>query len=195
VAHSLEHLDEVLEGREMWGILAAPIAGLIGALLAAWVALRNARKSPHENLKALADIRSALASDLEHVDPQQALSRAIRFEVRKLDKLTEARERGIVPFVGEVLRQRSTVLMGVWLVLLIIVGLSLFSYASYLEIGNAYAYQANQPTKDTLPWYLAVAACCGLLMLSLFAWGLAAFLRWSNRRAKRRKASPQKVAG
>jgi hypothetical protein len=168
----------------MWGIVAAPIGVIVAALIAGWFAVRNARKSPHENLKTLAEIRSALAGDLADVDPQQTLGKAIRFEIEKLDKLTEARRQGTVPFLREILRQRSTAFISIWLIVLIIVGLSLLSYAFYLEMLNAYAYQANKPTADTTPWYEGVAACGGLVILTLFAWGNVAFLRRFYRRTK-----------
>ncbi|WP_431816289.1 hypothetical protein [Gordonia jacobaea] len=80
------------------------LATLVVGLLAGWVATRNARKTPHENLKALTEIRAALADDDETAT--MVLNEAIKYEIDRLARLSAARRRGSLAYAREVLRQR-----------------------------------------------------------------------------------------
>lgn len=69
---------------------------LLVGLFAGWVATRNARKTPHDNLKALVDINSSLA---EGMDPDGIVETAMRRELRRLDRINRSREGSFAHFV------------------------------------------------------------------------------------------------
>lgn len=116
---------------------ATPLVTFLAAVLGAWVATRNARKTPHENLKTLTDIRASLGGELPLVDPDGALSDAIRLEVTKLNELTIARGRGLWPYVKAVVRQRIIMYFSIWAAFLTIVALALFATGSWIEANQA----------------------------------------------------------
>ncbi|MDJ0426009.1 hypothetical protein QNA19_08775 [Rhodococcus fascians] len=64
------------------------VVPLAVGLFAGWIATRNARKSPHDNLKALVEIEAKLADDDHKVVVQASIAR----EIRKLNALNSARE-------------------------------------------------------------------------------------------------------
>jgi hypothetical protein len=69
---------------------------LLVGLFAGWVATRNARKTPHDNLKALVDINSSLADGM---DPDRIVETAMRRELRRLDRINRSREGSFPHFV------------------------------------------------------------------------------------------------
>jgi hypothetical protein len=78
------------------------MATLFVGLFAGWVTTRNARKTPHENLKALTEIRTALANDPAAAF---ALDEAIAFEIERLEEITLARGQGRIRYWWTRVRQ------------------------------------------------------------------------------------------
>ncbi|MCA1004776.1 hypothetical protein LCL87_03530 [Rhodococcus hoagii] len=92
-----------------WQGALGPAAIIVAAGIAAWVATRNNRKSPHENLKMLIDIRGEImtvdAQRLVPLDLNGAIEMSIRHEIANLEKLNAARSRGRLAVARERIRQ------------------------------------------------------------------------------------------
>jgi hypothetical protein len=142
---------------------ATPLVAFFGAIITAWVATRNARKTPHENLKTLTDIRTALADELPVVDPEEALSRAISLEVKKLDEVTAARERGLWAYFWAVAGQRRNVIVAVWALATGFIALAVFATGSSL-VANEGCYP-SAPHVNANAWWVATAIFGGLFLL------------------------------
>ncbi|PTR42043.1 hypothetical protein C8K38_111212 [Rhodococcus sp. OK611] len=87
-----------------WTAIAGPIAIIFAAAIAGWVATRNSRKSPHENLKMLVEIRAelvAIEGDGAPLDAGQVVDRSIQAELNKLHKLNSAHDRGRFAYLQE----------------------------------------------------------------------------------------------
>lgn len=79
---------------EWWQSALTPLGYVIAALIAGGFAFRIARKTPHENLKALVEIRQTLSEGDVNLDESGVLAAAIGHELDKIDRLTAAREKG-----------------------------------------------------------------------------------------------------
>lgn len=79
---------------EWWQSALTPLGYVIAALIAGGFAFRIARKTPHENLKALVEIRQTLSEGDVNLDENGVLAAAIGHELDKIDRLTTAREKG-----------------------------------------------------------------------------------------------------
>jgi hypothetical protein len=171
-------------------VWATPLVTFLAAVLGAWVATRNARKTPHENLKTLTDIRASLGGELSLVDPEGALGDAIRLEVTKLNELTIARGRGLWPYVKAVVRQRMTMYLSIWAVFLIVVALALFATGSWIG-ANQLCYPVDNHV-DTSGWFWAAGTVLFVLVvLTPAAFVLAKFLPMTPLFASRRKQKPK----
>ncbi|GCE40956.1 hypothetical protein Rhow_004599 [Rhodococcus wratislaviensis] len=83
-------LAEAAADSQWWENALTPIGYIIAAAIAAGVAVRLARKTPHENLKALTDIYVELPSA---VDERAVIEKAIQQELDKLEALSKARDK------------------------------------------------------------------------------------------------------
>lgn len=72
---------------DMLEVLKVLIPLMVG-LFAGWVATRNARKTPHDNLKSLVDIVGKLDDPAQRAVIEVSVAR----EIRKLDRLNKSRE-------------------------------------------------------------------------------------------------------
>ncbi|MEU4807922.1 hypothetical protein AB0H20_01845 [Nocardia fluminea] len=72
---------------------------VIAAIIAGGFAVRNARKTPHENLKTLVEI----LEKSEHVwrDDRRVLEEAVHREIQRIDQLNRARVEGFWSYLGE----------------------------------------------------------------------------------------------
>lgn len=109
-------------------------------LFSGWVAWRLARKTPHENLKALVEIEAALDENLEN---SGAIKRAIELELRRLDKSTVAAGKKWREIIwSQFLDNRSAVLAGGFTVVASTVVLVLWNrYKDGISMGG----QTNPP--------------------------------------------------
>lgn len=86
-----------------------PILGwrgvIIAAVIAGSIALRNARKTPHETLKTLVEILDK--SHLVWREDRHILELAIHRELQRLDRLNQARLEGFWAYQRERIRQWS----------------------------------------------------------------------------------------
>ncbi|WP_155981472.1 hypothetical protein [Nocardia sp. BMG111209] len=85
-----------------WQIVLGWGGGIISAVIAASVAVRSARKTPYEALRALVELH-----DSEHLSDEQraVLDKAIEWEIGRLAGITNARWRGFWAYVRERVRQ------------------------------------------------------------------------------------------
>ena len=92
-----------------WQSIAVPTGVVLAALIAGTVAVRTARKTPHEKLRELAEIRALLIANATHdmVIEVRKLDDSIRIEVDKIDRQSQAVGRGRSAVVDEWVRQRS----------------------------------------------------------------------------------------
>ncbi|MEV0059785.1 hypothetical protein [Nocardia sp. NPDC050718] len=78
---------------------------IIAAIIAGGIALRNGRKTPHENLKSLVEILDKSQHVWRH--DRYILEQAIHREIQRLDKLNKARLEGFWAYNLERIRQSS----------------------------------------------------------------------------------------
>lgn len=86
---------ETADKPEWWQSALTPLGYVLAAIIAGSVAIRLARKTPHENLKALVEIRKAMPHDRPNLDEDGVLDAAIRHELDNIATLTAARGRGL----------------------------------------------------------------------------------------------------
>ncbi|MEV4155831.1 hypothetical protein AB0J48_22660 [Nocardia salmonicida] len=92
-----------------------PILGwggvVIAATIAGGIAVRNARKTPHENLKTLVEILDMS----QHIwrDDRRVLEESVHREVQRLDRLNQARVEGFRPYFVERIKQLDPLLPAV----------------------------------------------------------------------------------
>ncbi|MFE4501707.1 hypothetical protein ACFRFQ_17785 [Rhodococcus sp. NPDC056743] len=72
-----------------------PIGYVLAAAIAGSAAIRLARKTPHENLKVLVEIRQAMPHGRSNLDENGVLDAAVRHELDNIATLTAARGRGL----------------------------------------------------------------------------------------------------
>ncbi|WP_141564533.1 hypothetical protein [Mycolicibacterium palauense] len=82
-----------------WTPVATGVGTIVGALIAGWFGGRNARKTPHDRLKALVEISRDLPPG---VDVDGAVEGAMRRELRHLDRLNKAREESLLKYWWQV---------------------------------------------------------------------------------------------
>lgn len=85
--------------------LAAGVGAVIAAVIAGWFGGRNARKSPHERLKALVEIAKDMPDGL---DTDETVKRAIERELRHIARLNAAREQSYGRYAVELLLQNMS---------------------------------------------------------------------------------------
>lgn len=85
---------EAVDKPEWWQSALTPLGYVIAALIAGGFAVRLARKTPHENLKTLVEIRKAIPRGRTNLDEKGVLDAAIKHELENIATLTEARGRG-----------------------------------------------------------------------------------------------------
>lgn len=77
---------------------------MLAAIIAGSIAVRNARKTPHETLKTLVEIAEK-AGDLINANDQDVLKAAMHREIQRIDKLNQARLGGFWAYLRENLNQ------------------------------------------------------------------------------------------
>ncbi|QOW00493.1 hypothetical protein [Rhodococcus pyridinivorans] len=89
-------------GTQWWPGALVPIGVVVAALIAGYFGGRNARKTPHEKLAALADIYDKLGKRPDTFPTQfETLEAAIAHEVENIEKLRKAAEQGRIAYIEE----------------------------------------------------------------------------------------------
>lgn len=140
-----------------------PVVTLFVGLFAGWVASRNARKTPHENLKALTEIRASLGETAPS-EQLAVLDASIAWEIQRIDELTSARGRGPVYYAYTRVRQ-----MDAWPIATLVLSFAVFGIA----IWDAYSppRRIGTPAEPhwSNPYWTASAAVAGVLLIGVVA--------------------------
>jgi hypothetical protein len=143
----------------IFDVLSPVFLGLFSGL----VAWRLARKTPHENLKALVEIEAALDENLEN---SGAVQRAIELELRRLDESTVAAGKKWREVMwSQFLDNRGAVFVGSFTVVLSTVVLVLWN--RYKD-GRSMGGETNQPPQSNTDIVFAVV---GLVVGALLVLG------------------------
>ncbi|MEW1881021.1 hypothetical protein AB0O58_15125 [Rhodococcus sp. NPDC080181] len=85
---------------ERFGPVFVPVGVILAAIIAGSFAVRNARKTPHEQLKTLVEIREKL-----HIVDTHVIDAAIDREIAKIDRLNAARIEGFWQYAWQRLKE------------------------------------------------------------------------------------------
>ncbi|MFD9663443.1 hypothetical protein ACFWAY_17735 [Rhodococcus sp. NPDC059968] len=161
-----------------------PLGVVVAALIAAWVTVRTARKTPHENLKVLSEIRGALEKEMAAVDPRSALDKAIRLEIDNLEKLNVAREKGTIAYLRESAAQRWALVFVGSTAIFLILGLASLAAFFYLDV-----YVGPNRNDSLITFFLFGAVVCFMAAALVTATGLTLLVSrfLSYRRSRHRE--------
>lgn len=87
-----------------WQTVLGGVGVVLAAIIAGSFAVRNARKTPHETLKTLVEIAEQAEGHIQ-ADDRAVLDAAIHREIRRIDRLNQARVEGFWRYWAENLRQ------------------------------------------------------------------------------------------
>ncbi|WP_206499030.1 hypothetical protein [Rhodococcus sp. KRD175] len=110
---------------ERFGPVFVPAGVILAAIIAGSFTIRNARKTPHEQLKTLVEIREKL-----HVVDTHVIDAAIDRELEKIDRLYSARTRGVWSGLNEAVKQALEVTYGGGLLGAVAAGVAELIYAT-----------------------------------------------------------------
>lgn len=116
---------------ERFGPVFVPAGVILAAIIAGSFTIRNARKTPHEQLKTLVEIREKL-----HVVDTHVIDAAIDRELEKIDRLHSARTRGVWSGLNEAVKQALEITYGRGLFGAVVAGLAQLLYQAAIAFNR-----------------------------------------------------------
>lgn len=132
-------------------------------LFSGWIAARIARKTPHENLKALVEIKAALDPT---IDTDGAIDESIRLELKRLNQIAESAKSDWRPYLWVRIVNNIAV---VSVASFVVVGFALFVVAINRVVGPSSGASEENDNSDILWAVVGVVVAAVVVLAATYA--------------------------